>query len=851
MTRAALLLGALLIVPFLQPAARQSAGTITVDASRPGHAIPENLYGIFFEEISHAGDGGLYAELIQNRGFEDARLPIRTTLENGFVIPERTPHFDTGRPSEWRMRWTETSQTPGWTLDTPGNARASMRLVEDRPLTEATPHALEVTVDDLGERIGGRVAILNEGFWGINIVAGEEYEFSFYARADGQFAGPIQVVLESADGTPLVQGRMIRNPSSTWTRFASTLKATRSDPNARLALNLGSTGRVWFDFVSLFPKKTWKNRPNGLRPDLAQLIAGLKPGFVRWPGGCFAEGISIDNRPLWKRSIGRLEDRPGTYSPWGYWSTDGFGYHEFLQFSEDLGADALLVVNAGVSCSMRSGTYLEDDQLPALIQDALDAIEYAIGPPASKWGAVRATNGHPAPFPLTYIEIGNEQRGERYGLRVAQFYKAIKEKYPHLKIALSSWIAGVDQRIIDAAGTIDIVDEHAYKPVHWAIENFDSFASYKRQGWDLYIGEFATNAGVGRGNVLAMVNDAAYMMSMEKNTDLVKMGSYAPLLENVNDRDWPVNMIHFDSSRSYARASYYANRLFAENLPTVNLATTVDHRPAGTKPITARVGVATHNTAAEFRNVVISRHGTVVFTSDFTTAEGWTPEGRRGRWSVVDGAYRQAQQAVAWAFIAESAGAGGGTDYDVSLQARKLSGLEGFIIPLGIADGRRVQWNVGGWGNTRHAVQAADAVVGEQVRGTIETGRWYDIRVEVRDRTVRGYLDGQLVMERTLPRIDKVLAIAGRDDETGEIIVKVVNSAPEPAAMTLSIAGGGSRLAGTITVLSSDDPLDENTFEAPGKVVPKTMTIPVRSNPLAHTFPPYSLSVVRLKGKNP
>ena len=193
---------------------------------------------------------------------------------------------------------------------------------------------------------------------------------------------------------------MIRNLTTTWTRFGSTFKATRTDPRARLALSLGSTGRVWIDFVSLFPEKTWKNRPNGLRPDLAQLIADLKPGFVRWPGGCFAEGITIESRPQWKRSIGRLEDREGTYSPWGYWSTDGFGYHEFLQFSEDIGADALFVVNVGVSCSMRSGTFLPDEALPGLIQDALDAIEYAIGPATLEVGRdareARASRAVPA-----------------------------------------------------------------------------------------------------------------------------------------------------------------------------------------------------------------------------------------------------------------------------------------------------------------------------------------------------------------------------------------------------------------------------------------------------------------------
>lgn len=835
----ALFLGSFMFFP--AQTARDSAGTITVDASKPGHAIPPNLYGIFFEEISHAGEGGLYAELVQNRGFEDARLPPMCKLEHGFVIPPRTPHFDTGKPNDFRLRWNVTSETPAWTLSTTGGSAATMQLVDEQPLTPATPHSLRVDVANLAA--GGRAALVNEGFWGMNIVQGAAYGASFYARSDDSFKGPITVTLERADGTALASAVVQTAPGRAWKQHELKLTATGADPKARLALNFGSTGRVWLDFVSLFPDKTWKNRPNGLRVDLAETIAGLKPGFVRWPGGCFAEGINIESRPQWKKSIGRLEDREGTYSPWGYWSSDGFGYHEFLQFSEDLGADALFVVNVGVSCSMRSGTFLPDEALPGLIQDALDAIEYAIGPTTSTWGAVRAKNGHPRPFPLKYIEIGNEQRGARYGERVAQFYKPIKAKYPQLQVSLSSWIAGVDQRIIDAAGKIDIVDEHAYKPLHWAIENFDSFASYKRQGWDLYIGEFATNAGVGRGNLLAMLNDAAYMMSMEKNTDLVKMGSYAPLLENVNDRDWPVNMIHFDSSRSYARATYYANKLFAENLPGVNLMTAVDHRPAGAKAITARVGLGTHDTAAEFKDVVVERDGKTLFTSDFTGPDGWTPEGRRGKWGVVDGAYRQAEDAIGWSYIPET----GGRDYTVSVKARKISGREGFIIPVGVADGRRVQWNVGGWGNRQHAVQVGDAVVGAPTPGTIETGRWYDLKIEVSGRTVRGYLDGVLVQERTLPRIDRVLAISGRDDKTGDIIIKVVNSAAEPQPMTLNVNGVakfGARAS--VTVLTSNNPLDENTFDAPTKIVPRTTALKVTGPALAHTFPPHSLSIIRM-----
>ncbi len=354
------LIAALMVVLFASPQAPQpgagtrSSGTIAVNADQPGHAIPSNLYGIFFEEISHAGEGGLYAELLQNRGFEDSRLPPMCKLENGFVVPPRTPHFDTGKPNDWRLRWNVTSETPAWTLDAAG-ATASMRLTDVTPLTEATPHSLLIEVKDVAP--GRAVSLRNEGFWGINVQQDAQYKLSLYARAEDGFKGPLTARLEGADGRELASAPIVGELAAGWKKFEVTLTAKSSDPKARFALHLGSSGTLGLDFVSLFPAKTWRDRPNGLRPDLAQIVAELKPGFVRWPGGCFAEGINVDSRPQWKRSIGRLEDRTGTYSPWGYWSSDGFGYYEFLQFSEDLGADALFVVNVGVSCSMRSGTY--------------------------------------------------------------------------------------------------------------------------------------------------------------------------------------------------------------------------------------------------------------------------------------------------------------------------------------------------------------------------------------------------------------------------------------------------------------------------------------------------------------
>jgi alpha-L-arabinofuranosidase len=841
---------------------RAATATVAVDGAAPGAAIPRTLYGVFYEEISHAGDGGLYAELVQNRGFEDANLPHSCTLENGFVVPPRTPHFDNGRPSTWRLRWDVTSPHPAWSLQASPGSDATIAITAEQPLNDATPHSLRVNVGRVAA--GGRVALVNDGYWGMGIHAGDEYRLSFFARADATFRGPITAAIERADGTVLATATAALDAdaarvaidagaaaSGGWRKYRATLRATAADPKARLALVFGSAGTIALDMVSLFPAKTFKNRPNGLRPDLAQLVADLRPGFIRGPGGCFAEGITIESRPHWKRSIGPIETRSGTYSPWGYWSTDGFGYHEFLQFAEDIGADALYVVSAGVSCSFRSGTFLPDEEVPALIQDALDAIEYAIGPVSSRWGAERAKHGHPQPFPLKYVEVGNEQQGARYGERVAKFTQAIKAKYPQMRVALSSWISGIDRAALGAAGQLDIVDEHAYKPLNWAIENFDSFAKYPREGWDLYIGEFATNAGVGRGNWIAALNDAVYMMNVEKNTDLVKMASYAPLLENVNKRDWEVNMIHFDASRVFARATYYVQKLFTEHLPSVALKTGVEYVPDGPSPIAGPIGVGTWNTAAEFKDVRVEQGGRVVYQSNFTTdASGFAPatgrgQGTAGTWTVADGAYRQTSNAVGFSWVGT---AQGWTDVTVSLKARKISGAEGFLVLAGTVDGRRVQWNVGGWNNRQTALQAGDAIVGQAVRGTVETGRWYDVRVEVRDRTVRGYLDGVLISEATYPRVDTVLAIAGRDDRTGDVIIKAVNTSAVPVAVTFRVTGTARPIStGQIVTMSSAAPTDENSFEMPTKIVPVASPLGRVTPEFVRELPPYSLSILRVR----
>ncbi|RYG25208.1 hypothetical protein EON82_07975 [bacterium] len=811
------------------PLATVGTGRIEIDATKLGPRVDPKLYGVFLEEISNAGEGGLYAELIQNRGFEDANLPPACTLEGNMLATPKKPSYWEGFSKDWRMPWPYARQgaTPSWSLQGEG---ATMRVVTDRPLSAASPHAVELSVSQPG------AMLVNDGFWGMNVVSGERYNLSFFAQGL-DYKGPIEARLIGADGRVLASHSFGQAPVGGWKKLSASLRATGTDPRAKFALVAQGTGKVLVDFVSLFPAKTWRNKPNGLRPDLAQMIADLKPGFVRWPGGCVVEGITVETRPRWEETLGPLHERVPTFIPWGYWVSNGFGYHEWLEFCEDVKAEPLYVFNVGVSCAFRSGTFVPDDDLQPMIQNTLDAIEYAIGPVTSKWGAVRAKNGHPKPFVMKMVEIGNEQQGPKYGARVKLFTEAIKKKYPQMKVALSSWIAGIDQPAINAAGPqLDIVDEHAYKPVNWAIQNYDSFAKYPRDvPWELYIGEFATNSGVGAGNMLAAVNDAAYMMSMEKNSDLVKMGSYAPLLDNRDQppraRDWEVNLIHFNTAKAYGRASYFTCKLFAENRPDVNLATNVSYTAAGEVPIKGPIGLGTYGTQAEFKEIKVNGQP----IDDFSK---WRPE--RGQWSSKDGVISQTNlEHDRWAYFGD-----GYQDSTVTLKARKVSGDEGFVVSVGNADGRRVHFNVGGWGNRQHGLEAAGPV--RQVRGSVETGRWYDVRVETKGRNVKAFLDDKLVFDVTLPRLDRVFSIAGRDEKTGDLIVKVLNTGSMPAEMTLDLRGAKLTGRGTVTELGSDDPTLENSFEQPNRIVPKTSPLTVGES-FTRRFAPYSVSILRLK----
>lgn len=809
---------------------------VTVDSEHLGAQVSPRLYGIFFEEINHAGDGGLYAELVQNRSFED----------------------DSERPVHWKAL---------------GGAVAS--LTTDGMLNDRQAHALRLNLKGLGS------GVQNEGYWGMSFRQQTDYTFSAWVKADAAYKGDLIVTLSGADGRNLGQTTVpLKLKAGKWAHIKDVrVRATGSDPEGRLTLTFTNPGVLTMDVVSLFPP-TYKGRKNGCRIDLAELLEALHPKFMRFPGGCYVEGQTtprnnLHNRFEWKNTIGPIEQRPGHLSVnWGYNITDGFGYHEMLQLSEDLGAEPLFVVNVGLG----HGWMQPYNQLEEYIQEALDAIEYANGDAkTTKWGALRAQNGHPEPFGLRLLEVGNENanfyfdtnqdQSEHYFERYIQFYRAIKEKYPEVEIIgnVESW--GTDEPSWRSEHPVDILDEHYYRSPSWFEKNFTKYDSYDRNGPKIYIGEYAVTQGYGiNGHLTAALGEAIYMQGLERNSDLVIMGSYAPIFVNEHNPAWRPDMIRFNASQSFGTPSYHVQKIMANNIGTRIVPVSVsDNTLAPT--IGHRMGFSTWGTKAEFRNLqVIGPDGSVLLKDDFVGSDSGEPsanwetfggesDGRRrtrSQWVVEGGVLKQQNQRAEGSVLLSTTQLP--DEYTIHVQARRMEGNEGFIIVFGAEDDENlIWWNLGGWGNSQHAIEhMADGgknTIGA-IRGTLEEGRWYDVEVQVRGATARCMLDGKLIHEFSLPERQSLYANATLDEKSGEMIVKLVNPTRERQITAINLKGAQAS-QGRAIVLASESGSDENTMRAQLNVSPVEYPIGINEPSSSVIVPvqPFSLTILRLKVK--
>ncbi|HON07689.1 MAG TPA: alpha-L-arabinofuranosidase C-terminal domain-containing protein, partial [Verrucomicrobiota bacterium] len=610
-----------------------------------------------------------------------------------------------------------------------------------------------------------------------------------------------------------------------------TLKPSSTDHKSSLIIRASQRGTVWLDMVSLIPKKTYKG--HGLRPDICQMLADLKPSFIRFPGGCWVEGDDMAHMYNWKHTIGDIANRRPLWNIWGYWATHGLGYHEYLQLAEDLNASPLFCINVGMSHK----EVIPMDQMGQWVQDALDAIEYANGPVNSLWGSFRSRFGHPQPFNLKLMEIGNENGGPAYRERWKLFYDAIKAKYPDVNLIADVW-GGYPTNPMP-----DIIDEHYYNSPEFFIKEAGHYDNYNRKGPKVFVGEFAVTRGCGNGNLRGAIGEAAFMTGIERNSDIVVMACYAPLFAHLNHKRWNPDLIYFDNHRVYGTPSYYVQKMFSENRGDKVLPIDVQSSDVVATPRGGTIGVGTWLTQAEFKDIKVIQDGKVVYESDFSKgSEGWKFLGN-GNWSVNEGALRQTRITENVRAIVQDKKF---TEYTYTLKARKISGDEGFLILFNVNnENEKSWWNIGGWGNRRHGIEMG-GIVGNEVPGSIETGRWYDIKIEVSRDRIKCYLDNKLIHNVPYPAVKSLYASASIVSKTKEVILKVVNVSTEPQTTAINITGKSGASGATAIVLTSEKSDDENSLDNPTKVSPKTTKLQVKGNSLQFEFPPNSLTILRI-----
>lgn len=828
--RLALGAGALLLAAPLAPTPAHAADTadpngtadvtdyaITVDPATRGAKIDDTMYGVFFEDINRAADGGLYAELVQNRSFE------YSTADN-------------------------TSYTPltAWTVD--GTAQV---VDDDGRLNARNRNYLS---------LGAGSAVTNAGYnTGVRVEKGKAYDFSVWARAESGTS--ITVSLQDADGT-LATARRVAVRKGGWAQYRAAFTATRTSSDGRLTV--ASSAATALDMVSLFPRDTYRHEPNGLRKDLAEKIAALHPGFVRFPGGCLvntgsmedyseASGYQRKRSYQWKDTVGPVETRATNANFWGYNQSYGLGYYEYFRFAEDIGAMPLPVVPALVTGCGQNRAVDDDALLKRHIQDTLDLIEFANGPVTSKWGRLRARMGHPKPFHLTHIEVGNEENlPNEFFARFQQFRAAIDAKYPYMTVISN---AGPDDSgsTFDTAwqlnrdAKVDMVDEHYYNSPQWFLQNNDRYDSYDRGGPKVFLGEYASGGNAFK-NGLA---EAAYMTGLERNADVVKLASYAPLFANEDYVQWRPDMVWFNNHASWNSADYEVQKLFMTNVGDRVVPSTATGTPSLLAPISGAVGLSTWATSAAYDDVkVTDADGNTLLSDDFSgDAAKWTHTGG-GSWSIQDGQYVQTDTAAENTMV--SAGDPSWHDYDLHVKATKQSGKEGFLVAFGVKDtGTYYWWNIGGWNNTQTAVeQAVDGGKSTLIAkaGSVETGRAYDIDVRVRGRQVTLYLDGQEWGSFTDDKpAEPFRQVVTEDARTGDLIVKVVNA--QSAAARTAIDLGGAKVAAKARVTTLTAAPDAVNTETSTPVAPVTSTFAGVADRFTYTFPANSVTFLRIKQK--
>ncbi len=862
--------------------------SLGIDASVKVHDISDLLYGIFIEDINFAADGGLYAEMIRNRSFEF------TSYADG---DEKHGWYDVGNINATVV----TSNKSGALNDNNPN----YMVLEN---SSASPAGIE-----------------NIGFLdGISVEKDKKYDFSVYARGMDGYTGPVYVSIVRGN-TVIAEGK-INSITSEWKKYVLSLTSNATSYSGVRVRVMIDTGRAAIDMVSLFPEDTYKGRENGLRRDLAEKLEALEPKFLRFPGGCVIEGSNLGQAYNWKDSVGA--DKNGDPYLWNdkygdvaartlginLWTnisltddrnpsymTYGLGFYEYFLLAEDIGAIGVPVVNAGVACIVRGGESapLASAQMKKFIKDALDLVEFCRGGTDTEWGAVRASLGHPEPFELKYVGIGNEQWGDDFFAHYAAFVDAFAEAraadpelfegvelmftagpddcdsgsgiYMPSYEYIEKWLKkNPDKTLADFAGA---TDHHYYNTPEWFLNhaNYYDPENYSRTeftktpfggGIQVFLGEYAAQSNTWK----AGLAEAAYMTGLERNGDIVRMAAYAPLFGNLTAMHWAPDLIWFNNHTSTASVNYYVQKIFSTNAGTELLKSELIGAEKKMEGFSGKIGVGTWNTSASFDNIKIVDNdtGKVLAEQSFDDKDAlrrWEKI-TDGAWSIKKGKLVQSSTATDTAQFGNNGtvmyyGKPMWKNYTFTVDVTKTGGAEGFLIPFAVGDeDNNFFWNIGGWGNTVSCLQEVksgaktDQLAGTSKRFAVANNRTYSLKIVVSEYNVKCYIDDKLYVDYTLGKTADAEAYhVVSTDETGDIIVKLVNVTGKTKTFAIDITGANITGKAEVDLAAGTSLTNDNILGEKEVVTMTTSELNGLSEKFNYTVPKYSVTVLRIKTK--
>lgn len=791
--------------------------SIMVDVE--GYSVPVNkqLYGFTVEEVNRAVDGGIYAEMIQNRSFEDGVPPLNCPYD-----PVRKVLIT---PNGWTIPFIRQDSVPGWR-----RISSNTYMLPDNKELINDKNRRSLLVSASAGQETGKGGIIATGYNGLSLRKGEKYELSLFLKSASMVPKTVSIFLGDSLAETALSEIYNVSPIYEWRKYKHTFTASEDTDNAVLAITADTTITFWVDMVSLFPQKTWKDRPNGLRTDLMEMIAALHPQFIRFPGGSFVEGYTAGTFPVWHETIGDVSMRKNFWNVWAYGSTNGMGYHEYLQMCEDLGAEPLYVINSGVTSQSRRPRYEDITAMDKLVQDALGAIAYANQPADSTFGKMRAGNGHPEPFNLKYVEIGSENYGQEYSKRFDLFKKAINEAYPEVTVIKSSLIPGKNR--------MEWTDYHFYSGEDFLIANHNRYETgqYLRRFPAVFIGEFSMGDASLQGTLRAAIGEACFLLGVENSPEVVKRLAYAPILGNASYNFQRYPAISFNNNSAVGSPSYYLMKMLADHRGDDLLKTEVDtySKPQVTFGSAA---IELFDNSYDFEEVKIDGRPVAEATV------------RTGGWKVNNGTL--IPDANRWNYILM--GDSLAHDYTLSMKVRRNKGSG--QIQLRVRDNGKT-----GEANDHIAMtispsssefyRSAGAVkdtLCSPKAYSFESNRWYEVKIICKDETVSCYVDGQLIHKVELPPLPSLVSMATLEKETNTILLKVVNTTQHEEKTELNIKGASVSNEAEILQMTGE-PMARNTFADPHKVVPVSKSISFSlGGPMVYSFPPNSITIMRLK----